>query len=278
MDLSFYGLFFEFSHRSYLRMMQNPADLPDLIIALSHSQVELRMEGRTEIALSPSLSVHGMLYGLWNTDHLIQVLDTTLTERPALLEPFDDVAILFIDRPHIFVPAPRGATFDLDALAGKYLRSRAGDLLTADAIAGDMVNAYAVPRDLIRVIQEYYSNAMHVHLSSVIWSALRDHDLFKNHPSSRVFFLQWGNHLMVLREENGRLIFSRIYPVTDQGDLFYYTLACHRLLCPLECWHITVKGDAVPFEMPHTPYITLDHHLELSPLALLVAHYRSCVS
>jgi hypothetical protein len=250
---------------------------PELIISLSRDKVRLQLLEDPATGRAPWESVFPV-YNTFLEDQVALALDTALMQNPSLMDYFQYVEILVIDRPNICIPQFYKNNGMLEGIAGKYLRLRAGDTLTTDITSSDMVIAYTIPTDTMNVLREYYAKIEQVHMTSVLWSAINMHDNADSKDSSGLFFYLSGNTLLVLGEVAGKLTFSKSFYIQDQSDMAYYTVACSRLL-RLKTNCLIVVGDESPlFDMPRVPYFAIDRQLKLPKVHTLIADHRSCES
>ena len=254
--------------------MSIPANPPELIISLSSDRVRLQLPEQKETGI-PAWASSFPVKGVFLEDQISDALDTALVQNPSLMEQYQDVAILVVDRPNICVPQFYADQDKLQEIASRYLKVRAGDTLSSDPIPGETVIAYCVPSGTINVLKEYYSGAEHVHMSSVLWTAINQLVLPASADKPRLFFLVTGNTLVLIGETAGKLTFSRCFFVQDQSDIAYYALACSRMLQPAEHWLLTIKDERPSLEFPQIEYFNLHHQVELPELHTLIARHRS---
>lgn len=254
--------------------MSFPANPPELIISLSSDRVRLQLPEQQENG-KPAWTSSFPVKGIFADDQISNALDAALAQNPSLMDQFKDVAILVVDRPNVCVPQFYADQDKLPEIAGRYLKLRAGDTLSADSIPGDTVVAYSVPAGTINVLREYYAGADHLHLTSVLWTAIHQLVTPSGADSSRLFFLTTGNTLLIIGETAGKLTFSRSFFVQDQSDIAYYALACSRMLKPTEHWLLTIKDERSSLAFPKDEYFNLHHQLELPELHTLIARHRS---
>jgi hypothetical protein len=254
--------------------MSITANPPELIISLSHDRVRVQLPAKREAGRAAWTSTFPVK-GIFLADQISGALDSALAQNPSLIDQFEDVAILVMDRPNVTIPQCYADQDKLPEIAGRYLKVRAGDTLTADSTSGDIVIAYSLPSGTINVLKEYYAGADQVHLTSVIWSAISQMGILSSKDNPRLFFLTTGNTLIVLGECDGKLTFSRSFFVHDEGDVAYYALACSRMLKPKEHWLLTILNESTLFELPRDSYFTIHHQIELPELHTLIARHRS---
>jgi len=257
--------------------MSTQTNPPELIISLSRDKVRLQLMEDPTSGRAPWESVFPV-YNTFLEDQVAHALDTAMMQNPSLMELFQNVEVLVIDRPNICIPEYYKNNGMLQGIAGRYLRLRAGDTLTTDHTSGDTVIAYTLPTDTINVLREYYATVGQVHLTSVLWSAINLQDNAVSKESAGLFFYLSGNTLLVLGETAGKLTFSKNFYIQDQSDLAYYAVACSRLLKLKENWLVVIGDEAPPFDMPRVPDFAIDRQLKLPALHTLIASHRSCES
>jgi hypothetical protein len=258
-------------------LMSDPVSPPELIISLSIDKVGVHLLEQPEVGRMAWKSVFPV-QGVFLEDQISHALDSALTLNPSLLDHFNDVAVVVIDRPNVCVPRFYASKDKLPDIASKYLKVRAGDTLASDPASGDIVIAYCMPTGTINMLREYYSNAGHMHLTSVLWNAIQHYVSPTDTGISRLFFFTTANTLIILGENIGKLSFSRSFLIQDEGDLAYYAIACSRMLKPKETWLLTLKEDVALYDMTGLPYFTFHHQRELPDLHTLIARHRSCES
>lgn len=257
--------------------MPTPVNPPELIISLSQNRIKLQLVGQDELGRSAWHSTFPV-QGAFLEDQVATALDSALSQNPTLLDQFETVDVVVVDRPNICIPQFYVNNGKLAEIAARHLRLRAGDTLTMDQSIEDTVIAYTVPSDTISVLKEFYFNAGHLHLASVLWSAIMQDEQVRLNERSRLFFHVAGNSLIVLGQSGVKLSFSRIFSIQDQTDWLYYMVACSRLLRPSENWHVTIQNEETMFTIPHGSQFTFNHQLELPELPALIAQHRLCAS
>jgi hypothetical protein len=257
--------------------MNHAVNHPELIISLSRDKVRLQLLEMPGSGRAPWESTYEVT-GVFLEDQISYALDTALMQNPFLLEHFDRVEVLVLDQPNICLPKHYVTNGQFSEIARRYLRERAGDTLIADAGTRDSVIAYSIPTSTLTMLREYYSNAVHLHMTSVLWTSIQNLDQILSTDTSRLFIFPIGNTLILLGESSGKLCFSKTFYIQDQTDLLYYAMACSRMLRVKENWHITLINEVSLFEMPKAPHFTIHHHLELPPLHALIASHRLCES
>jgi len=257
--------------------MPTQANPPELIISLSRDKVRLQLLEQPDSGRASWESVFPV-YNTFLDDQVSIALDEALNQNPSLMDDLSNVEVLVIDRPNICVPQYYMSNGMLQGIAGRYLRLRVGDTLTADVTSGDAVIAYTIPTDTINVLREYYAQIGQVHLTSVLWNAINSNENTITKESAGLFFYMIGNTLIVLGETGGKLTFSKTFYIQDQSDLAYYAVACNRLLKPKDNWLLQVGEETPSFEMPRLPHFAVDRRLKLPALHSLIASHRSCES
>jgi hypothetical protein len=257
--------------------MPIPVNPPELIISLSHDMVRVHLLAKPDQGRA-SWQSDFTIEGDFLEEQISSALDTALSQNPSLVDHFKCVEVVVLDRPNIFIPHFYVGSGKIKDIARRYLRLRVGDTLTTDQTVKDTVIAYTLPADTVHVFKEYYVNISQVHLASLLWSKLSSPDIVTAKDQSRLCFLVTGHTLLIMGDRDGKLIFSRIFTIQDQSDLVYYTLACSRMLRLHVHWYVTIKNDSTSFGWPPTVDFTIDHHLELPELPLLVAQHRLCES
>lgn len=254
--------------------MSSAASQPDLIIALSRDKVSLNLsanaKGRNN--LNKSFEVDGMFM----EEQISQSLDQILTENPVLIDQFPCVEIILIDRPNITMPGQYAANEKLAEIASRHLRLRAGDTLTTDSTGDKFILCYTMPTDTLQMLREYYANVGVTHLSSVLWQYISN-QLFVRDKTITCFTIIY-NTLIVLTSEQGKLIFSKNFNIRDKADLFYYAMACSRMMKSTEQWLITIENEENAFEMPGDSILKMDQHLSIPSLHVLMSQYKPCGS
>ena len=257
--------------------MSNPVNPPELIISLSRDKVGVHLLEKPQSGRLGWKS-HFPIVAEFMEDQISNALDTALYLNPSLMDHFQDVAIVVVDRPNVCVPRFYAGGDKLPEIASRYLRIRSGDMLSSDFITGDIAIAYCVPAGTINLIREYYSNSDQVHLTSVLWNAINKLAAPTGDLHSRFFYFVTGSVLIIIGETGGQLTFSKSFYIKDQGDVAYYAIACARMLKPKENWLLTLKDEEVSFEIPGETSFRLHHRLELPDLHTLIATHRSCGS
>jgi hypothetical protein len=256
--------------------MPIPANPPELIISLSRDKVGLLLSEKPQSGRK-AWQFHYPVQGVFLEEQVSNALDAALNQNPSLVDHFDDVAILILDRPNLFLPAFYADNGNLPEIAGRYLSVKSGDILAADAASGDIAIAYSIPSVTIRVLKEYYVTAGQIHMSSVLWNAISQLAPSASNGISRLFFHATENTLFVIGETSGKLTFSKNFYIREQADLSYYVIACSKMISPTENWLVTMKEGAYTLEnIAADPNIRIHHRLELPELHTLIARHRSC--
>lgn len=253
----------------------NPAS--ELIITLSRDKVALQLTGMhdpTHTGWQATFPVDGCFI----EGQIANVLDLALTENPILFEPIDKVDVLLVDSPALSLPVHYRNTDQVVSIASRYLRLRVGDTLMMDAALDDSLFVYTVPAEFLQVIREYYSNSDPVHLYTVLWNAIRQHETPRDPGKQKMFLCPVGHTLFVFGEKNGELTFSKSFYIHQDHDLLYYALACRKLLNPEESWCFTIRNEFISCRIPQPPHFSFHHQLELPGLSTLIAQYRLCES
>ncbi len=254
--------------------MSSAASQPDLIITLSRDKVSLSLTANNEgrLNLNKSFGVDG----IFMEDQIAQSLDQILMDNPVLIDQFPCVEIILIDRPNITMPSMYAGNEKLAEIASRHLRLRAGDTLTTDAAGDKAVLCYTMPTDTLRMLREYYANITVTHLSSVLWQPISHQQNVTDKNITCFKFIY--NTLIVLASEKGKLTFSKNFPIKDEADLFYYAMACSRMLKSREQWLITIENEDNELEMPRDSILRIDQHLSLPSLHVLMSQYKPCES
>ncbi len=271
------GLYFVYLKQEFY-LMTDPANLPELIIALSRDKVRLQLLADKDAGREDWSAIYP-IEALFMEDQLSLAFDHALNTNPSLMDHFDRVEVVLVDRPNLCLPKRYAENDQWPEIAERYLRYRNGDALIADAVpSSNAILAYQVPIRTINLIHEYYAKADHLHLTTVVWSAIDDH--IKKLPSVglRLFYLVTGDSLIILGESGGHMTFTKTYFVSDSKDLHYYILACNKLMQPVENWAVTVDNEPNDFMVNELPDFTFDQTLPLAELRTLIARHRACAS
>jgi hypothetical protein len=258
-------------------LMADTATVPELIISLSRDKVRIDFAGFKDQGIEARSSEY-KVEGLFLEEQLSAAMDAALSEIPALIENFREVAIVLVDRPNICLPEKYSSAGNITQIASRYLRIGPGDVLSTDQVSGNLSIAYAIPACTINVFREYYANAGPLHLTSVIWNAIHHLVPPNEKGGSRLFFLSMANTLLVVGQTSGKLSFTKTFQIHDKSDLAYFANACFRMLQPDEKWWLTIKDETRLFDIHSTPHLKVDHQLELPALHHLIARHGSCAS
>src|SRR4030095_11307196 len=109
---------------------------------------------------------------------------------------------------------------------------------------------YTVPTGTLTMLKEYYANAGCCHLSSVLWHALSTNHQLPEKNATRLYYTILDNLLVLTGQEQNKLVFSKIVTLQDQADLFYYMIACSRLLKADEHWVVNIRNEEAAFDLP----------------------------
>ncbi len=257
--------------------MSNTASQPDLIISLSHDRVGLILKENIE-AGRPGWQASFDVDSIFMEEQIAHSLDRALLENPHLIDEFPCVEIIMLDCPNICVSAQYLKNGILGQIASRHLRLRVGDKLTTDEHENNAVICYTVPSETFLMLKEYYSNIGCSHLASILWNSLSTREPRPEKDSSRLYFTITNDILLILGERNNKLIFSKTFPIKDQADLFYYSIACSRMLKAKEQWLITIGGEEMKYEMPGDVILKIDKQLMLPTLHVLMSQYKVCES
>jgi hypothetical protein len=253
------------------------ANPPELIIALSHDKVRVQVLPKSESG-RPHWQSNFPIQGIFLEERISLAMDAAMLENESLMDSFDGVEILVVDSPSVCIPTHEINSGKLEEIAGRYLRLRSGETLTADIPSGTSGFAYSLPVETLAVLREYYAGAGCLHLASVLWCALNAHEeIITEHPS-RLFYIVLGNTMLIFGQTKGKLSFSKSFYVEHQSDIAYYMVACSQMLSPMENWHITLEGETNEPAFPSIPDFQIHHHLQLPSLPNLIAWYRQCES
>lgn len=254
--------------------MTSSSNLPDLIISLSRDKVTFDLSERPEKGRERWKTSFAM-DSIFLEDQISQSIDKALLENSSLLDDLPCVEIVLIDRPNFTLPR---AFYDTrKTIAPRYLRLRAGDFLTSDVIGDELIFCYTVPSDTLRMLREYYSNSSITHLSSLLWRALSE-EKEKLSESSVTFYIVVHDTLIVLGADKGKLVFSKNFNITGEADLFYFSIACSRMLKSKDHWLVSIEHEQTAMDMPGDAILKIDHHITLPSLHLMMAQYKPCAS
>ena len=255
--------------------MLSTANQPDLIISLSRDRVTLELSALPDIGRSywkTSFDVESIFL----KDQISHSIDKVLFDNPVLLDHFNCVEIIVLDRPNVTIPfryLENGGAVDI---ASRYLRPRTGDTLNADTLNNDSVFCYTMPTETLKMLKEYYANINVTHLCSVLWKAISAHENFLQEAVT--YYTTIGNTLNVLASKNDKLLFSKNFNIQEEEDLVYYVIACSRMLQSNEHWLVTIENKESIFKIPDDTFLKIDNHLSLPSLHTLLAQYKPCGS
>lgn len=256
--------------------MSSAANPPDLIISLSHDRVTLNLIDLPEKQRSQVKATFGV-DTIFLEEQIAKSIDQVLADHPILIDQFPCVEMIVMDRPNINIPRFYTQTASAAEIASRYLRLRKGDTLTTDDSGHDSVLCYTIPTGTLQMLKEYYANVRVTHLSSLLWNTLAGYQQNLQNDSL-TYYTVLENMLVVLASRNGKLIFSKNFSIKDEADLFYYTIACSRMLKSSSHWLISIENEDFSYEMPGESILKIDQHLMLPALHILMAQYKECVS
>lgn len=250
---------------------------PDLIIALSQDRVSLNMSediSKGRLSWQTSFKVESIFL----EDQISHALDQALLENPALMDSFPCVEIIVLDRPHFCVSSHYAQQGKLGEIASRYLRMRVGDTLTTDASENDSLICYSLPTETMMMLKEYYANLDCHHLNSVLWNYFSTHQARPEKDKIRLYLTLMRDTLILLAEKNNKLIFSKNFLIKEQGDLYYYSIACSRMLRTDENWSVELKDESGSLEWPGDSILRIEKRLSLPSLPVLMSQYKVCGS
>ncbi|MGB4847632.1 MAG: DUF3822 family protein [Saprospiraceae bacterium] len=250
---------------------------PELIIALSQDRVSLNIPENNSTGRS-GWQTSFKVDNIFLEEQISQALDQALVENPALMDSFSCVEIIVLDRPNFCVSRHYADQGKLGEIASRYLRMRVGDSLTADTSENDSVICYSLPTGTLMMLKEYYSNLDCHHLNSVLWnnfSTLHDRP---EKDKIRLYLTLMRDTLILLAEKNNKLIFSKNFLIKAQGDLYYYSIACSRMLKTNENWFVELKDEPGTFEWPGDSILKIEKQLSLPSLHVLMSQFKLCGS
>ena len=256
--------------------MSIEAKPPDLIISLSRDKVTLNLLELPETGRSPWKFSYEV-GSLFLDEKISLALDKALTDHPPLIDQFPCVEMIILDRPNVSIPSFYIQNSTAADIASRYLRVRAGDTFTTDENGSEAVMCYTVPSTTLQVLKEYYSNIRLTHLSSLLWNSINA-ALGSSNNESLTCLTVLHDILVVMASKNGKLVFSKNFTVRDEADLFYYTIACSRMLKSDAHWLVTIQGEDFSFEMPGESILKIDQRLSLPSLHDLIAQFKQCGS
>ncbi len=257
--------------------MSTTAIQPDLIISLSQDRVRLNLLENPESG-RPGWQTSFDVDSIFLEEQISQSLDQALLENPSLIDQFPFVEIVVLDRPNICVSRQYVESGKLGEIAARHLRLRVGDTLTTDSSENDAVICYSLPTETLVMLKEYYANIGCSHLSSILWHTLSSQLSHPEKDVTRLYFTLMGDILVLLGEKNKKLIFSKNFSIKDQADLFYYSIACSRMLKAGEHWFVTIQDEEIKFDMPGDSILKIDEHMLLPSLHVLMSKNKVCES
>ncbi len=250
---------------------------PDLIISLSHHAVGLQLSGHAEKGRT-AWSAHYPIEVLFQEDQLAGVLDQALTENPVLMDTMEQVDVLFVDFPHLYIPPSHTDDTQWRQLANRYLRHRDGDQWVQDPLKDDSMMTYPVPAVMVNLISEYFANPGHMHLSSVLWTAITQNLSPEQNEGNRLYYFLLGKTLLILGASGDQLTFTRACYAPEKEDLRYYCIAYDRLIQPVESMQVTVADLPVGYKLDALSGVRVKSSISLPEIQTLIAGYRSCAS
>ena len=255
--------------------MSTAAIQPDLIISLSQDKVRLNLSEDPESgrqAWQTTFEVDNIFL----QEQISNAMDQALLENPSLIDHFPCVEIVVLDQPSFFIPKQYADNGNLGEIAARYLRLRMGDTLTTDRAEDDAVICYCLPTETMMMFKEYYSNAGCNHLSSILWHHLSSYQNRPDKNVTRLYFIVLDDILILLSELNSKLIFSKNFSIRDKADLFYYAIACSRMIKANEHWLVTIEDETSKFEMPGDSVLKIDEKILVPALQVLMSQFKVC--
>jgi hypothetical protein len=253
------------------------ASPPELIISLSRDKVNVHLMAFPNKRLNAWRTTFP-ISGAFVSDQVSRALDLALTENPDLIDHFPCVYLVLLDRPNLYMPAYLRKNGKLTEVASRHLRIRTGDRLSVDETSPNNLVCYSLPKETLKVLQEYYRSIDSVHMISLLWQAISVQPAQGSSVRSGMYALLIGNILLILADRNGQLIFAKPFTISDQGDVQYYSIACKRLLKSDRLYWITVRDEMTTFTEPRDQFIRFDEHLTFPSIAELLARYKPCGS
>lgn len=256
--------------------MSSPAVPSNLIISLSNDKVTIDLAGLPETGIVQWRAAFEV-DGIFEEERISRSLDELMISRPELMEPFQCVDVVLLDRPHINIPSHYTKGSQLASIASRHLRVRAGDSLNLDHTGRDACICYTFPSATMQMLKEYYFNITVMHFTSVLWHHLSSNLAFER-PEHVVYYHLFDDHLLVLGCKGHQLHFTRTFAIRDAADIVYYAVSCRNLL-KAEKHSLLIMADEVnAFDMPVNTILSFDEQLTLPTLHNLLDHYRQCVS
>jgi len=256
--------------------MSSTANLPDLIISLSRDKVFLNLSALPEQGRDP-LKTSFEVDGLFLEEQISAAFDQLLLANPVLIDHFPCVEIILIDRPNVNIPLHYIENAEAAEIASNYLRLRIGDSLSTDPASSDSVLCYTMPSDTMQMFKEYYVNCRLTHISSILLQALKGYEN-EIEKQSITFFTVVNDILIVLATRNGKLIFSKNFNIRTEADLFYYAIACSRMLKSESHWMISIENEETSYDMPGESILKIDQRISFPSLHVLISRYKQCES
>ncbi len=256
--------------------MSNVANQSELIITLSQDKVRLSLAGNSENGLQ-HLDAAYPINGLFREDKISQTLDLALSENPPLVDQFLYVEVIMLDRPNVFMPSYYLHNDKAGDIASRYLRIRSGEMISSDTSANS-VFCYTLPSDTINVLKEYYSNIICAHITSVLWNTLSQQPSTLDKNQVLLYHILYDRLLITMGVKNGKLIFSKTFPFTNEPDLTYFTIAVSRMLKPKEQCLVTFDDQRSDYEMPGEKLLKINQRLAFPSLQSLMTSFRPCGS
>ncbi|HZV71797.1 MAG TPA: DUF3822 family protein [Saprospiraceae bacterium] len=250
---------------------------PDLIISLSQDRVRLSLSENSSLGRS-GWQASFKVDSLFLEDQISRSLDSALLENPTLMEEFSCVEIIILDRPNICVSKHYADQGKLGEIASRYLRLRTGDSLATDPSENDALICYTVPTETLTMLKEYYADIGCHHFSTLLWNHFLTQLARPSHDETRLYLTLTGDLLIILAEKNNKLIFSKNFEIKEIGDLYYYSIACSRMLNASENWLVMIEEEEEKYEMPGDSILKIEKRLRLPSLDVLMVQYKVCVS
>lgn len=216
--------------------------------------------------------------GLFLEEQIGHALDNALTDNPDLIEDYTCIYLVVMDRPNLFMPAYLGNAATLPKVASRYLRIREGDGLKLDSTTEDQLICYTLPRQAVEMIQSYYNRFDSIHLVSILWKEIQKQAQQDQDGSQQVFFTILRNHLLVLAEHKGKLVFSRHFDIRDNSDVFYFTTACMKLFRTGAFRRVVIDGELSSFDFPVHPQLQFADTLRFPSIPAMLMHHFPCAS
>lgn len=248
---------------------------PELIISLSHDKVNVHLLAFPHKRLS-AWKTSFPLVGDFVSDQVSLALDKALAENPDLIDHFPCVYLLVMDRPNLQMPAYLQENGKLAEVASRHLRVRMGDSLATDLTSENSLICYSLPKETLKVLQEYYRSIDSIHIVSLLWKAIQDSGKDLSSAKSSLFATILNNMIFILGSRENKLIFSKHFVLRDQADIEYYSIACKRLLKPEKIYWITIRDEFSSFTEPKDHYLRFDEHLSFPAIVDLLAKYKPC--